>query len=160
MKVCKRGHVDPPRNKNRSCVLCARVLALESYYKHHSRRLVGMARWRNENKDKASQCRQKWIEQNRDRVRKNKKEWQKKNRERVLASDAAYGAAKLQATPSWADKDLILSVYLNCPSGLEVDHVVPLRGKTVCGLHVPWNLQYLTRRENISKGNRFVDHSL
>lgn len=42
--------------------------------------------------------------------------------------------------------------------GFEVDHVVPLNGATVSGLHVPWNLQVLTRSENARKGNKLMEN--
>lgn len=45
--------------------------------------------------------------------------------------------------------------YANCPTGFEVDHIVPITHPRVCGLHVPWNFQYLLKSENASKNNSF-----
>jgi hypothetical protein len=73
-------------------------------------------------------------------------------------------AKKLQRTPSWLNSGHwfeMESIYKYCAAlrsigfDYEVDHIVPLQGKNVSGLHVPWNLQLLTASENASKGNRF-----
>jgi len=68
---------------------------------------------------------------------------------------AKYKAAKLLATPKWADLTAIKNFYLNCPPGFHVDHILPLRGVNVCGLHVIENLQYLPALENLQKSNKF-----
>ena len=73
-----------------------------------------------------------------------------------LANNAKRRAAKLQRTPSWANIKAIRQFYIDCPEGMTVDHIVPLQGKTICGLHVENNLQYLTKSENSSKGNKLV----
>jgi 5-methylcytosine-specific restriction endonuclease McrA len=67
-------------------------------------------------------------------------------------------------TPKWVNLDVILEVHAKCPKGYEVDHIVPLRGvidgRRVSGLHVPWNLQYLTPTENRKKKNRITEEYL
>lgn len=60
----------------------------------------------------------------------------------------------IHATPAWADLTEIREFYRAARAvGMEVDHVVPIAGENVCGLHVRGNLQMLTRSANASKGN-------
>ena len=74
----------------------------------------------------------------------------------MRAACARRRAAKLNATPAWADRQAIAAVYAEAAAkGMHVDHIVPLKSKLVCGLHVPWNLQVLPGPENIRKSNRF-----
>lgn len=60
-----------------------------------------------------------------------------------------------ERTPVWADLSLITEFYKNCPNGYDVDHIIPLRGKTVSGLHTLDNLQYLPSSENKHKSNKY-----
>lgn len=61
--------------------------------------------------------------------------------------------------PLWANLDKISEIYLKCPKGMEVDHIVPLLGTNICGLHVENNLQYLTPLQNQIKSNKFNGES-
>lgn len=85
------------------------------------------------------------------------KKWREANLEKLRYYAAKHRAAKLRATPSWADLAKIKSFYSICPEGIEVDHVIPLQGRTVCGLHVHYNLQYLEASANRAKGNRLKE---
>jgi len=78
-----------------------------------------------------------------------------RDRGKIYANLAKRRAAKLQATPRWADLEKIVEVFRNCPQDMHVDHIVPLMGKLVCGLHIHNNLQYLTGPENLEKSNKW-----
>lgn len=95
-----------------------------------------------------------------------KLKWRKSRPGLYAAYCAKRRAIKYNATPKWLTKKQykeIQNFYLEAArltieTGIhhEVDHIIPLQGKTIIGLHVPWNLQILTKSENISKGNKVI----
>jgi hypothetical protein len=89
----------------------------------------------------------------------------KQNLDKSAAKSAKRRAKKLQATPIWLTAEQLKEIQtfytetkkLEQETGVKyhVDHIIPLLGENVCGLHVPWNLQILTAEENQRKNNRF-----
>ncbi len=77
-------------------------------------------------------------------------------REKINARNAGYKALRDKRIPIWSETDLIEEFYKNCPAGHHVDHILPLRGEFVSGLHVFKNLQYLTSIENLKKSNKYM----
>lgn len=78
-----------------------------------------------------------------------------RERDTVLAYNKARRSHIGTHTPQWGEMDKMRVVYRKAQElGMQVDHVVPLRHKLVCGLHCWWNLQLLTRSENSRKKNR------
>lgn len=95
--------------------------------------------------------------------RQSAKRWRENNLGKHNAHMARRRANKLTATPAWVDMLAIKDLYLlaqirTAETGIKysVDHIVPLKGKNVCGLHCPENLQVIPLIDNIRKGNRYV----
>jgi 5-methylcytosine-specific restriction endonuclease McrA len=116
--------------------------------------------WAVENREKSNGIKRRWAEKNPEKDKECKVNYSLFNPWPSRSNSAQRRARRLQATPKWlshADRKLIRKIYRDCPDGYEVDHVIPLQGEIVTGLHVPWNLQYLTMRENRRKRNYLVE---
>ncbi len=128
-RPCKHGHIAERMVANRTCAECGRQRTREDY-----QLLEGI------DKELYLLTKQLYNINNADKFR-------------VYAK--IRDAEKRARMPAWADTKAIREFYKNCPEGYEVDHIIPLRGETVCGLHVLSNLQYLPMEENRRKGNSF-----
>ena len=85
----------------------------------------------------------------------------KKKWNRYAEYSANYRAAKKLRTPKWADVNEIKEIYKEAAlKGLTVDHIIPLQGEIVSGLHVENNLRIIPQPDNDSKGNKFFEHLL
>lgn len=113
--------------------------------------------WNLANSERNRVVKQKWYEKNAEQSKARHREWTKKNKHLNAARSSKYRADKLFATPKWLTPQQKLDInrfYETCPAGYHVDHIIPLKGKQVCGLHVPWNLQHLSATDNLKKNNR------
>ena len=73
----------------------------------------------------------------------------------IIKNNSRKRGRKLR-TPPWANLFKIEEIYRNRPEGYHVDHIIPLHGELVSGLHVESNLQYLSEAENLAKSNKYV----
>ena len=163
----------------KTCKTCLETKPENAFYKQSVRGGLGL---RGSCKDCDNVKKAQYRKTNRDRLLVDKKQDYAKNRLRYLANKKAYrqenkgsiralNAARKQVvklrTPEWLSKDdawLIKEAYRLASHRTElfgfqwdVDHIVPLQGDTVSGLHVPWNMQVIPSRDNIRKKNKFVE---
>ncbi len=141
-RPCKNGHTSPRYTKTGVCSECAKE----------------RARKQREDRESYNEYHREYSGRNIHLLKKylrdpNEYLFEKRTRQRK---------ALKQATPSWADRENIRSVYAHCVYlnetmhyPMEVDHVIPLHNKIVCGLHVAENLQVSSHTLNTQKGNTF-----
>jgi len=126
--------------------------------------------WRARNTDYMQQYLSRWWKNNPHKAREYqvksytavaRQNWYKSNKGLKNFYTRMRQSAIKQATPTWARLQDIKNIYIL--AGLmtqlrgeeyHVDHIVPIKGKGVCGLHVPWNLQIISKQENLRKGNK------
>jgi hypothetical protein len=129
--------------------------------KNRERNRARTRAWQDSHRETARAMCREWRANNLERAMAQQKRWRKEHLPRVLAHNARRRAAEVRATPVWADQASITAVYelaalLTKLTGIRhhVDHIVPLKSKIVCGLHVAENLQAIPGRDNMSKGDR------
>ena len=96
-----------------------------------------------------------WFAEHADELAERNNELARANQGKNAAYAAKHRAKSLNAVPSWSDLEGIERLYADAAiAGMHVDHIFPLRGKAVCGLHVLKNLRLLSPLENLRKGNK------
>lgn len=169
-RPCKYGHVEKRQVSNRGCVRCLSQRSMQWAKSNPSRSQEIRDKWYFENKEKEAARARLWRKNNQDTYKRMIKEWRENNSTHYRAYMAKCAmdraAAKKNRTPSWLSEDdhwLMQEAYDLAALRTDllgfswhVDHIVPLRGKEVSGLHTPWNLQVIPGMENRVKSNRFV----
>jgi hypothetical protein len=139
----------------------------KEYNKSNKARLAAYRKeYKKVNKEKALAYDKERYQNNKERMRAQMYEYKKANPDKFIALKAKRRAAKLQRTPKWLTKEdyAQINFYYAEAKRLEkengakyhVDHIIPMQGDLVSGLHVPSNLQVITAEENLAKGNTFV----
>ena len=173
-KPCKHGHVAERVTSGGTCCECQRTPEAKQRDRERVRARDSEASsqryrtWRLENPEKAREKLRSWRERNPEHAKQtNKRSNTKRRKERPFidtANNAKRRASKKKATPTWLTSEDLrnikavyemavrLSTCLKIP--YEVDHVIPLKGDSVCGLHVPWNLAPIPASLNRRKKNK------
>lgn len=118
--------------------------------------IVQVGLWRKNNPENLRKLLSEYRNKNKTRLSEYYKEWRSKNRAVYNSYQKSRKNRVKQSTPKWADLKAIRQFYFNCPAGFHVDHIIPITGELVCGLHILGNLQYLSAIDNLKKGNRLL----
>jgi len=137
----------------------------KAYYNENKERLLIKQKILNtKHKQEKPNYHKEYYDLNRKEILSKKSIYIQKNLPKIIAKNVKRYATKKQRTPKWLSEDQIKQmqdIYIECDrktkeTGIKhhVDHIEPLQGEDISGLHVPWNLQIITAAQNMTKGNR------
>ena len=164
---CKHGHVANRCTSSGGCVKCANESEKRSRKKALEQNKDLYKKRYQDNKDKCKERVARYRERYPERIKEAQRKSNLKRKPQKAAAEMMRIAMKLQATPKWLTVDQIEQIkliYITCQKTSKyagykchVDHIVPLKGKHVCGLHVPWNLRVVSQSYNSKKHNSMED---
>jgi len=168
---CKHGHTAPRKTKG-ACVECLKAewqegaVSRAGYFTDYNQSEAGLT------------AKQEYYKRNKQLViaraqarpveeqRLYRATWKANNPLQVLADNKVRRRKHRNATPPWLSRkqkseirqlyQIAMTMTQTTGEQYVVDHIVPLQGETVCGLHVPWNLRVITQEENLKKSNKLL----
>lgn len=160
------GELAPKTHHGAPCRKCGKTLRYIRANACVDCTSIRVRHWQKANKAKQYAATRRWEAKNPAANQATKARWRARNRAHQNAAKIERKAKLLQRTPKWVTPDhraemraiyrFALRMRRMTGNPWHVDHIVPLRGKDVCGLHVPWNLRVIPARMNLTKGNRLV----
>lgn len=151
---------------NTWCKQCSKEYVATYYIENSVKIKANSLEWQRFNTEKRKNITGKYYKSNSAECISRTLKWRRVNPAKCKAIKAKYRACKILATPTWLTKSQFSEIeqfYQNATSKTKmtgvvhnVDHIVPLQGKNVSGLHVPWNLQILSASENCKKSNKVM----
>lgn len=148
------------------CKICVNEIARKKWHIDEQKREKSSA-YQKENKEIYRRAGLKYYHENIDECRARNKQWRDRNKGPLNAKYKARKLAKKKAIPPWANLAKIEEFYeqaqiLSKETGIKhsVDHIIPLKGELVSGLHVETNLRVIPLTENLSKKNKFLEELL
>lgn len=148
------------------CKDCKQIVCKTRYANNYHLYDIAARNWQKNNPNKVLEASRAYKLANPEKVKEMNEIWTKNNAAKKCIATAKRRANKLKATPKWLTLihlEKIESIYKFSITlqklfniKFHVDHIIPLQGKMVSGLHVPWNLQILSAQENLSKSNKLI----
>jgi hypothetical protein len=158
---CPKGHIAEKTISNGNCAECLKEYKRNWAKNNPEETKLRKKKTYQKNIETIKKYSRYYYQKNAEEKREYTRQWKKANPEKRNAMEAKRKASKMQRTPIWANQSEITMWYevaeVLSRSGIKfhVDHVVPLQGKTVSGLHVENNMQILPAYINISKHNQW-----